>query len=270
MLLTIGVFSLLERILLASVQYRQGPVTSMLHGFSQLVADGVKIYSKYSLDALSWSVGLMVLGVGFSSFVGISMLVFSSSLLTAVVSDSDLLVFVCVVGLFGSLCLVPMVVATNRYANLGCVRQVRALILADIGIESSLLVLLVAFVTLDSGGEHTLSHALGVVSLVVLFTPLFLFVLIGSARAPFDLPEAESELVAGSLTELGGSAFSFVLLVDYFEVLVWCTLVSILVVVGFVSSVLVLMFVLISYTGRLILCRVLLTDLPRLLFLVLL
>jgi NADH:ubiquinone oxidoreductase subunit H len=53
MMLTIGVFSLLERILLASVQYRQGPVTAMLHGFTQLIADGVKIYSKYSLDVLA-------------------------------------------------------------------------------------------------------------------------------------------------------------------------------------------------------------------------
>ena len=52
-LLLIGVFSLLERVLLASIQYRQGPMTAMLHGFSQVVADGLKIYSKYSLDVLA-------------------------------------------------------------------------------------------------------------------------------------------------------------------------------------------------------------------------
>lgn len=52
-MLTIGVFSFLERVLLASVQYRQGPVTAMLHGFSQIVADGIKLYSKYSLDVLA-------------------------------------------------------------------------------------------------------------------------------------------------------------------------------------------------------------------------
>jgi NADH:ubiquinone oxidoreductase subunit H len=49
----IGVFSLIERVLLAAIQYRQGPMTAMLHGFTQVVADGIKIYSKYSLDALA-------------------------------------------------------------------------------------------------------------------------------------------------------------------------------------------------------------------------
>jgi NADH:ubiquinone oxidoreductase subunit H len=49
----IGVFSLLERVLLAAIQYRQGPVTAMLHGFAQIIADGIKIYSKFSLDVLA-------------------------------------------------------------------------------------------------------------------------------------------------------------------------------------------------------------------------
>jgi NADH:ubiquinone oxidoreductase subunit H len=53
LVLTIGVFSLLERVLLAAIQYRQGPVTAMLHGFAQIIADGIKIYSKFSLDVLA-------------------------------------------------------------------------------------------------------------------------------------------------------------------------------------------------------------------------
>ena len=42
---------------------------------------------------------------------------------------------------------------------------------------------------------------------------------IAAGRAPFDLAEAESELVAGSTTELGGVGFTLVFLVDYVELL---------------------------------------------------
>lgn len=84
------------------------------------------------------------------------------------------------------------------------------------------------------------------------------------------MPEAESELVAGSLTELGGSVFSFALLLDYFEALTWATILAITGCVGLLSSFVVLGLVVASYIGRLVLCRILLSDIPRLLFLVLL
>ena len=41
-----------------------------------------------------------------------------------------------------------------------------------------------------------------------------------SGKVPFDLAEAESELVAGLTTEVGGATFSFLLLVDYVEFLI--------------------------------------------------
>ena len=53
----------------------------------------------------------------------------------------------------------------------------------------------------------------------ILLTPFLVSVMIASGRAPFDLAEAESELVAGSTTELAGVGFTLVLLVDYVEFL---------------------------------------------------
>lgn len=218
-LLLIGVFSLLERVLLAAVQYRQGPMTAMLHGFAQVVADGLKIYSKYSLDVLAWASGLLVLGFTFSTYVGLSLLVYSSSLLPSLASDMDLLLYLCISGLLGILCLVPTVTVSNRYVAIGCTRQLRAMILADIGLETSIVVLLLFFITLDSSSDHLGSRVFALSTYLVMFTPVFILVLIAAARAPFDLPEAESELVSGPLTDVGGSAFSFCLLLDYLEVM---------------------------------------------------
>ena len=218
-LLMIGVFSLIERVLLAAIQYRQGPMTAMLHGISQVVADGLKIYSKYSLDVLAWGAGLIVLGVAFSTYVGFSLLLYSSSLLPALSSDMDLLLYLCLSGLLGVFCLVPTVVVSNRYVAIGCLRQLRAMILADIGLETSIVVMLLFFITLDTSSDHLGSRVFSTALYGVLFTPVFILALIAAARAPFDLPEAESELVSGPLTDVGGSAFSFCLLLDYMEIL---------------------------------------------------
>lgn len=147
------------------------------------------------------------------------MLVYSSGLLPTLVSDVDLLMFICLSGLLGSLVLLPMVVVSNRYVALGCIRQLRAMIVADIGLESSLVLLAMLLLTVDAGSDHLVSRSLGVTCAVMVFTVPFILVLVASARAPFDMPEAESELVAGSLTELGGTVFSFCLLIDYFEIL---------------------------------------------------
>jgi NADH-quinone oxidoreductase subunit H len=93
------------------------------------------------------------------------------------------------------------------------------MIVADIGLESCIVLLGLLLLTIDTGSDNLISRTTGLLTLVLVFTVPFILVLIGSARAPFDMPEAESELVAGSLTELGGTAFSFCLLIDYFEVL---------------------------------------------------
>lgn len=137
----------MERILLASVQYRQGPVTALFHGFTQLIADGVKIYSKYSLDLLTWGTGLIVVGITLTLYVGLGMLVYSSSLAPALTSDVDLLAYVGLTSILGCLCLLPMLLVSNRYVSLGCLRQLRALIVADLGIESYLLLALLLLIT---------------------------------------------------------------------------------------------------------------------------
>jgi hypothetical protein len=49
-LVSIGVMSLLERIFLATIQHRQGPSSMSLHGFSSLLLDGIKLYSKHGTD----------------------------------------------------------------------------------------------------------------------------------------------------------------------------------------------------------------------------
>jgi NADH-quinone oxidoreductase subunit H len=146
------------------------------------------------------------------------MLLYSSALFPALTCDLDVLVFVSLSGLLGCLCVLPMVIVSNRFTSIGCLRQLRALIIADIGLDTALVLLLLWFVSLDTSSNAMSVSSAGIVYLL-LFIPIFILVLIASARAPFDMPEAESELVAGTLTDVGGTAFSLCLLLDYLEVM---------------------------------------------------
>ena len=53
-----------------------------------------------------------------------------------------------------------------------------------------------------------------------------------TGRAPFDLSEAESELVAGNMLELGGVTFSFMLLAEYYEAFVLTGTAACLIAIG--------------------------------------
>ena len=80
-------------------------------------------------------------------------------------------------------------------------------------------------------------------------------VAIAAGRAPFDLAEAESELVAGTTTELGGVAFTLILLVDYLELLIGIGASAIFVGVYVGNIFFIFVIIILSFIGRLILCR---------------
>ncbi len=78
------------------------------------------------------------------------MLLYSSVLFPVFVCDLDVLVFVSLSGLLGCLCVLPMVIVLNRFTSIGCLRQLRALIIVDIGLDTALVLLLLWFVSLDT------------------------------------------------------------------------------------------------------------------------
>ena len=85
-----------------------------------------------------------------------------------------------------------------------------------------------------------------------------------SGRAPFDLSEAESELVAGNVLELGGVTFSFMLLAEYYEAfLLFCTAAA-LIACGIHFCVLFKALILVVYVGRMLVLRFTVPDTARL------
>jgi NADH:ubiquinone oxidoreductase subunit H len=74
-ILMLGILSLLERVLLASVQLRQGPTTPTINGFTLPIADGIKLYSKSSTDFTAPPGALLMLSTPVMYFSGLALTV---------------------------------------------------------------------------------------------------------------------------------------------------------------------------------------------------
>jgi NADH:ubiquinone oxidoreductase subunit H len=103
-------------------------------------------------------------------------------------------------------------------------------------------------------------------SLFIVFT---IATLISTGRVPFDLAEAESELISGVSTELGGISFSLLLIFDYVELLFLLSIVIQSIVIYDQVVVFVVLAILVCYIGRIVLCRYLLVDIIKLVYVIL-
>ena len=97
-LLILGVFSVLERTLMAAVQGRQGPITIMGNGILQFAADGGKLYSRSHTDILAPSGSIAVLALNLAIPVGLFIPLSGLSSLSFLPSENNLMITVLVLG----------------------------------------------------------------------------------------------------------------------------------------------------------------------------
>jgi NADH-quinone oxidoreductase subunit H len=188
------------------------------HGVLQLLADAVKLLGKQFIIPRQANAPLFRLAPLLAFVpVGVSFLVvpFSSKLQ---VRDLDVgLVFLLAVMAFNVIAtLVAGWMSNNKYSLFGAVRSVAQ----NVAYEIPLLLSLVAVVFLtNSFSMHQIVLSQGKVWHIfqqpVAFLIYFIAGLAETHRAPFDLPEAESELTAGFHTEFSGICFSFFFLAEY-------------------------------------------------------
>jgi NADH-quinone oxidoreductase subunit H len=120
--------------------------------------------------------------------------------------------------------------SNNRYALIGAMRSAAQMISYEVPLVTSVLGIFLIAGTF-SMKEIVAQQAGGV--WYILYQPFgfILFLIAATAeanRAPFDLPEAESELVAGFHTEYSGMKFAFFFLGEYVEMLVSCSIMALL------------------------------------------
>nr|QFQ49197.1 NADH-plastoquinone oxidoreductase subunit 1 [Phyllagathis osmantha] len=248
--ITIGVLVIvwLEREISAGIQQRIGPEYAGPLGILQALADGTKLIFKENLLPSRGDGRLFIIGPSIaviSIFVSYSVIPFSYQL---VLSDLNIGVFLWIA--FSSIVPIGLLMSgygsNNKYSFLGGLRAAAQAISYEIPL--TLCVLSISLLLSNSSSTVDIVEAqskYGFLGWNLWRQPIgFIIFLISSLaeceRLPFDLPEAEEELVAGYQTEYSGIKFGLFYVASYLNLLVSSLFVTILYLGGwniFIPSV---------------------------------
>ena len=237
-LLAVAYVTVAERKTMASMQRRLGPNVVGYYGLLQAFADALKLLLKEFVAPTQANMILFFLGPVITlvfSLLGYAVIPYGPGL---AISDFNLgiLYMLAVSSLATYGILLAGWSANSKYAFLGSLRSTAQLISYELILSSA--ILLVIMLTGSLNLTVNIESQRAVWFLLPLF-PIFIIFFIGSIaetnRAPFDLAEAESELVSGFMTEHAAVVFVFFFLAEYGSIVLMCILTSILFIGGYLS-----------------------------------
>ena len=217
-LLAVAFMTILERKVMGSMRRRVGPNRVGYYGVLQPFADALKLVVKenvipsHSAKTLFFLAPIIVL---LTSLLGWGVMPFGTGL---VIGDYPLgLYFTLAIGALGIYgVLLAGWSANSKYAFIGSLRSTAQLISYELVFSSCLLAVLFLCGTLNYTRMIETQQAVWFIfPLLPLFVMYFISVLAETNRTPFDLVEAESELVSGFMTEHGSLVFVFFFLGEY-------------------------------------------------------
>ncbi|MGH7361910.1 MAG: NADH-quinone oxidoreductase subunit NuoH, partial [Candidatus Methylomirabilales bacterium] len=217
-----------ERKISAHIQARFGPMrVGGWHGWAQSIADGIKLLLKEDI---------IPRGADRAVFILAPMVVFASALAAYVVLPfgpglivKDLNIGILYIIAISSLTVLGIIMAgwssNNKYATLGAMRSAAQTISYEVPLVVSLLgpIILAQSLSMTKIVEAQ-RHLWFIVPQLVAFLTYFTCALAETNRLPFDIPEAESELVAGFHVEYSGMRFAIFFLAEYANMFTVCAI----------------------------------------------
>lgn len=238
-LLAVAYVTVAERKTMASMQRRLGPNAVGYYGLLQAFADALKLILKEYVAPTQANLFLFFLGPVVTlifALLGFAVIPYGPGLS---VSDLDLGIFyilaVSSIATYGIL--LAGWSANSKYAFLGSLRSTAQLISYELVLSSAILLIVMITNSLNFNVNIQLQK---IVWFMLPLFPILIIFFIGSVaetnRAPFDLAEAESELVSGFMTEHAAVIFVFFFLAEYSSILLMCILTSIFFMGGYLVS----------------------------------
>lgn len=229
-ILSVAYVTLLERKIMGSMQRRIGPNKVGYQGLIQPLMDGIKLILKENILPLYGNISLFLLAPFITFYLALAnwlVLPLDKDLSVSELEGGGILIIIAIteLSIFG----VQYAgwSANSKYPLLGALRSTAQMI--SYSVNLSLIILTAIFLVSDISLLAFLNS--GSYRYLALFPMVVLFIISALAetnRCPFDLPEAESELVAGFFTEHSGIGFVFFFLAEYTSIITISTLFFIL------------------------------------------
>jgi NADH-quinone oxidoreductase subunit H len=211
----------LERKISAFMQARLGPMRVGPWGLLQPIADGIKLLTKEDFipeDADRWIFFVAPYIAVVAAFIVMAVVPFGPD--WAVITDVNIgVLFVLAVSSVGVLALILAGWSSNsKYALMGALRSSAQMVSYEVSMGMAIIGALMFARTLSLSGVVNAQASNSIWFLFYQPIGFMIFLVSGIAennRAPFDLPEAESELVAGFHTEYSGFRWSLFFMAEY-------------------------------------------------------
>ncbi|HYO80804.1 MAG TPA: NADH-quinone oxidoreductase subunit NuoH [Bryobacteraceae bacterium] len=227
--LVAGYIVLLERKVLADMQVRLGPMRVGPYGFLQPIADALKLLLKEDIVPMAADKGIFLMAPVisvFTAFTAFAVVPFSHN-----VYITDVNVGILVVSATGAVGILGIILggwsSNSHYPLLGALRAAAQLVSYEVALSLALLNGVMAAGTLSMVEIVRRQQEQGIWFafenfgfMLVPFLIYFIASVAETNRAPFDMPEAESELVAGFHTEYSGFRWALYMLSEYANIFV--------------------------------------------------
>lgn len=230
-LIAVAFFTVAERKIMGSIQRRRGPNVIGFMGLLQALADGLKLFVKETTLPSNSNLTIFILAPMISfilSLINWAIIPFSNQIVAADINLGILYLFA-----ISSLNVYGILLAgwssNSKYAYLGALRSAAQMISYEISIG------FIVLTTILCAGSFNLSTIVlaqtktyYIIPLFPMFIIFYISMLAETNRHPFDLPEAEAELVSGYNVEYSAMTFALFFLAEYSNMLLMSSFAAIL------------------------------------------
>jgi NADH-quinone oxidoreductase subunit H len=244
LILCVAMLTFMERKVIAAMQLRKGPNVVGPFGLFQAFADGFKLLFKETILPTHASKAVFVIAPMLTftlAMLGWAVIPMSATWVIANINVGVLYLFaISSLGVYGII--MAGWASNSKYAFLGAIRSAAQMVSYEVSIGFVLITVILTVGSLNlsdivNAQKGGIAHWHAFSMLFPMFIIFFVSALAETNRHPFDLPEAESELVAGYNVEYSSMTFALFFLGEYANMILMSAMTSVLFLGGWWSPV---------------------------------